>query len=119
MVKTLNKPATWMVAELRRRTGLPVLECRRMLESATLAEYKRIGGDYGYHYRVDPAEDDPHLATVMLRATLEVDAELAGENRNYMGFCYLYWGTKKRILREQYGVDWCTPAELNPQTMFD
>ena len=66
-----------MVADLRRRTGLPLLACRRMLESATLAEYKRIGGEHGHHCRVDPAEDDPQLATVLLRATLEVDAELA------------------------------------------
>jgi hypothetical protein len=108
-----------MVAELRRRTGLPLLECRRMLESATLAEYKRIGGEYGHQDRVDPAEDDPQLATVLLRATLEADAELASEDRNLMGFCNLFWHSKQRILRERYGVEWRTPIELNPQIMFD
>jgi hypothetical protein len=90
-----------------------------MLESATLAEYKRIGGDYGCHYRVDPAEDDPRLATVLLRATLEVEVELAGEDRTQMGFCHLFWHTKQRILWERYGVDWRTPVELNPLIIFD
>lgn len=119
MVDALGKPPMWMVAELRRRTGRPLLECRRMLESASLAEYKRIGSEYSHHYRVDPTEDDPQLATVLLRATLEVDAEMAGEDRNMMGFCNLFWRTKQRILRERYGVEWRTPVELNPQIIFD
>jgi hypothetical protein len=119
MATDLDKPPTWMVAELRRRTGLPLLECRRMLEAATLTEYKRISGECGHHYRVDPAEDDPNLATVLLRATLEVDAELEGEDRNILGFCHLLWHTKQRILRERYGVEWRTPVEWNPQIIFD
>ena len=90
-----------------------------MLDTTTLAEYKRIGGEYGQHHRVDPAEDDPVLATVLLRATLEVDAELAGEDRTRMGFCHLFWYTKQRILRERYGVEWHTPDELNPHIIFD
>jgi hypothetical protein len=119
MCTALDKPPTWMVAELRRRTGLPLLECRRILESATLAEYKQICGDHDRTCRVDPAEDDPQLATVLLRATPEVDAELARENRNMMGFCHQFWYTKQRILRERYGVVWRTPVELNPQIIFD
>jgi hypothetical protein len=112
MATALDKPPTWMVAELRRRTGLPLLECRRMLQSATLAEYHRIGGGSDDHCRVDPAEDDPRFATILLRATLEADAELAGENRNRMGFAPLFWHTKQRILRDRYGVEWRTPVEL-------
>jgi hypothetical protein len=119
MATILGKPPMWMVAELRRRTDLPLLECRRMLEAATLAEYKRISGQYGHDYRVDPSEDDPSFATVLLRATLEVDAELTGEDRAVMGFCHQFWHTKRRILSERYGVDWRTPVELNPQILFD
>ena len=68
---------------------------------------------------ITPAEDDPQLATVMLRATLELDAELADEDRNIMGFCHLFWHNKRRILRERYGVEWRTPVELNPQIIFE
>ena len=118
MTTALEKPPTWMVAELRRRTGFPVVECQRMLVSATLAEYKRISGEYGQNYQVDPTEDDPQLATHLLRAMLEADAELATADRNILGFCHVFWRTKKRILRERYGMDWRTPAELN-QIVFD
>jgi len=31
----------------------------------------------------------------------------------------LFWGEKKRILKEKYGINWKTPAELNPETMYD
>src|SRR4051794_31247167 len=105
----LGKPPVWMVAELRRRTGLPLHECRRLLDAATLAEYKRIGGDPSRHYPCDPAEDDPAMATVMLRATLEVEAELVGEGHDQEGFCHLLWRCKQRVLRERYGVEWLRP----------
>lgn len=38
---------------------------------------------------------------------------------DYLGFCHLYWATKKRILKERYGIDWKSPAELNPCVNFD
>lgn len=37
----------------------------------------------------------------------------------YMGYCHLYWATKKQILKEKYGIEWHSPAELNPHVMFD
>jgi hypothetical protein len=109
----LDKPPVWMVSELRRHTGLAMHECRRMLMAATLAEYKQIAGDYRRHYPCDPAEDDPALATVLLRATLEVDAELAGEDRAVLGFCHLLWQCKQRVLRERYGVEWLRPDQCS------
>ena len=36
-----------------------------------------------------------------------------------LGFCHLYWSTKKRILKEEYGIDWLTPAECNPDVIYD
>ena len=36
-----------------------------------------------------------------------------------MGFCHSYWATKKSILKDKYGIDWKSPAEMNPQTCFD
>ncbi len=36
-----------------------------------------------------------------------------------MGFCHLVWAEKKRILWEEYGIDWKTPAERYPGIIFD
>ena len=37
----------------------------------------------------------------------------------YLGYCHMYWTTKKEILKDRYGIDWKSPAELNPHVMFD
>lgn len=39
--------------------------------------------------------------------------------RHQMGFCFIYWDTKQKILREKYGIIWRTPAEMNPEVRFD
>ena len=38
---------------------------------------------------------------------------------NQMGFCHAFWGEKKRILKEKYGINWKTPAEENPGKIYD
>jgi hypothetical protein len=119
MIPILDKPPLWMVSELRRRTGLPIRKCRQMLETATLAEYKEITGQHDGFFKMDPGENNPDLAAVLLRASLETDAELAKEKDDQMGFCHLYWHTKKRILRERYGMEWQTPSEISPQIVID
>ena len=35
------------------------------------------------------------------------------------GYCYIFWGCKKKILKEKYGLDWRSPAEMNPYCKFD
>lgn len=118
MAVALGKPPVWMVAELRRRTKLPLHECKRLLEAATLADYKRVCGSSSDRFTVDPAENDPTMATVLLRVALEVGAELAGEDHTEMGFCHVFWRCKQRILRERYGVEWARPDQLN-SIIFD
>ncbi len=36
-----------------------------------------------------------------------------------LGSCHRIWAMKKQILKEKYGITWYTPAELNPDVMFD
>jgi len=36
-----------------------------------------------------------------------------------MGYCHVFWPAKKKVLREKYGIDWKSPAELNPDARFD
>lgn len=36
-----------------------------------------------------------------------------------LGYCHLIWCKRKRILKEKYNIDWKTPAEMNPDVIFD
>lgn len=36
-----------------------------------------------------------------------------------LGYCHCFWGEKKKILREEYGIEWYTPAEEDPSTCYD
>lgn len=36
-----------------------------------------------------------------------------------MGFCFAYWSAKTHILKEDYGIEWRSPAVMNPGVMFD
>jgi len=68
----------------------------------------------------DPVEKDPRYAGIFKTIDAEVDQTLAKHPlKGNMGFCYTIWETKKRILKEKYHIDWQTPAEMNPQVMFD
>lgn len=36
-----------------------------------------------------------------------------------LGWCHMYWGIKKEILKNDYNIEWKSPAELNPNIMYD
>lgn len=90
-------------------------QCRQLCEAAQPVLKKRASGLY-----YDPVEDDPRYAEVFRKIDAEVQEALANHpQRGSMGFVHLVWETKKRILLQKYSIDWKTPAELNPQVMFD
>ncbi len=65
----------------------------------------------------DPIENDPKYKEIFTRVEMEVEQELG--NYRPMGYCHMFWSMKKQILKEKYGIDWKTPAELNPTTEYD
>ena len=70
--------------------------------------------------KCDPVEDDPRYAEVFKTIDTEVNEMLADHpQRGSEGFCTIYWNTKKSLLKNKYGIDWCSPGELNPQVLFD
>lgn len=69
-------------------------------------------------HRHDPKEDNPKLRNIFEKAEEEVHRTLADHPRG-LGFCHTYWIEKKRILKEKYGIDWKSPAEMNPDVIFD
>ena len=68
----------------------------------------------------DHVERTKALESMMDAADKEADMALVMHpGRGELGFCHIVWETKKRILKEKYGMEWKTPAEENPDTCFD
>ena len=67
--------------------------------------------------RYDPIEDTLRYMDV----EIEVDARIEEEDKTprFLGYCHLFWMKKKRILKEEYDIEWRSPAEMNPNAMFD
>lgn len=66
----------------------------------------------------DPQEDDPVLKHIFEAVDNELKKTFNNVRRD-LGFCHFYWAEKKAILRKKYNVDWKTPSEMNPDTLFD
>ena len=43
---------------------------------------------------------------------------LLDDNKQCMGFCHMYWSTKRSVLAK-YGIEWRSPSAMNPRVMFD
>ena len=57
-----------------------------------------------------------------LRIYAKVDKQVKeklGTSINEMGACHMFWGLKKEILKNDYNIDWRTPAERNPLACYD
>ena len=68
--------------------------------------------------KVDPQESAPKLRAAFATADAEAERRVANVKRDN-NFIFRFWSAKKEILRKQYGVDWETPGELNPQITYD
>lgn len=73
---------------------------------------------HGFH---DIEEDPIEYTDRYLRIELELERLIRNEigEGGYMGFCHKYWCTKKRILKEKFGIKWESPVDLNPMVNFD
>ncbi len=67
--------------------------------------------------KYDPVEDTPEFQAIKDELEKKIVAKI-GENRG-MGYCHLYWATKREILKQDYGIEWKSPAVLNPRVHFD
>jgi hypothetical protein len=65
----------------------------------------------------DPIENDPKYKEIIRQVDEEVKAEL-GESHP-MGYCHMFWGLKKKLLLERYGISWKSPADMNPNIEYD
>lgn len=111
------------VAEFHRASGLGFLEAREFMRSKPHALCERImaahkqQGDATLH---DPVEDDVRYSATISAAREDAERialeELGGRP---LGSCHFIWGRMREILKEQHGIDWYSPAEMNPGSCFD
>lgn len=126
----LPAPAA-VVMELRRRTGVGVLDAKRLLERAADSTWNErmvralLAHANAAHANAerrlllhDPIEDDPELGLLVAAADEQARRQLEDEPWR-MGLCHRFWHTKQRILQEKYGIEWFTPAQMNPGSCFD
>lgn len=82
-------------------------------ETATRQARPRLRGE-----KFDPRESDPQLRRIF--ALVDAAAERAVSNTpRDERFIFHFWSVKKRMLRQKHGIDWKTPAELNPNIAYD
>jgi len=70
--------------------------------------------------KYDPVEDTEKYKKIKdeLEKKIKIRTEKDGFNKG-IGYCHIYWACKKTILKEDYNIDWSSPAELNPGIIFD
>ncbi|MBR5370997.1 MAG: hypothetical protein IK130_02160 [Oscillospiraceae bacterium] len=66
---------------------------------------------------VDPVELTPEYLDIRYELEEKIDDALDHE-RGYYDFCKEYWLAKRMILRNDYGIRWQSPAQLNPTMEF-
>lgn len=68
----------------------------------------------------DPIEDDPKYKEIFEQVRIEAEKQLEQEGiKKCLGYCHAHWNTMKKILKEKHNIEWKTPAEMNPEIMFD
>lgn len=88
----------------------------RNIEQADRGAFDRV--EPSGHLRQDPVEWSADYERVIDEVLHRVDLQLADHPRG-LGFCFAFWQAKKRVLRDDYGIEWHSPSELNPGVLFD
>lgn len=70
--------------------------------------------------RKDPQEYDAEKKKLIEAARTEAEFSMKQDGTiNLEGSCHILWGRQQRILQEKYGISWRSPAEMNPDIIFD
>jgi hypothetical protein len=100
--------------------------------SLTYHIYKVVDGPVTWEYRV--AENNPYIdvdkhdsqvddlvkAKLFSDAEKKVDAWMQRKGiKGQFGSIHIYWGELKRVLRQDYSIDWLSPKDLNPEGNYD
>ena len=67
----------------------------------------------------DPIEDEAAVKQAFAIAEQEAEASLGEVLKEQMGYCHLFWAEKASILKVRFGIEWFSPAQMNPGVLFD
>lgn len=70
------------------------------------------------HLRQDPVEFTYKWEDIYYEVEKRLDERFANAPRQ-MGFCFMFWNAKRELLKNEYGIDWKSPSQMNPRVMFD
>ncbi len=71
------------------------------------------------HLARDPIEWTARWEEVIDEVDEKVEADMVADGMpRGMGFCFGYWHSKQKYLAE-YGIEWSSPSQMNPDVMFD
>ena len=127
------------IGAVRRPTGMPVIYCRDWLRGLPVTHRQKVLEAVRRRptssVLSDPIEDDSspadafaaarHKADQVVQATVAAEqARLRADGHEQLaalrrGTCHLYWGHLKRLLKEEHGIDWLSPADMQPSARFD
>lgn len=82
-------------------------------ELVKIIVYPRIG-----HLRQDPVEFTRRWEDIYYDVEEKLNERFANVHRS-MGFCFMFWEAKRNLLKEEYGLEWHSPSQMNPSVMFD
>lgn len=69
------------------------------------------------NYKYDPVEDTHEYLAIKEELEVKILEKMGGEMTR--GNAYMYADLKKKILKNDYGIDWKSPQELNPRIKFN
>ncbi len=64
----------------------------------------------------DPIELDEIFGPLVVAATAKAEQNVEYKG---MGACHMIWAEQAKILKEEHGIDWYSPAEMNPFSLYD
>ena len=63
--------------------------------------------------------DEAKMKVLIAKEYMPDNPQMAASVLEQLGSCHRIWSMQKTILKEKYGITWYTPAELNPDIIFD
>ncbi|MDE6648324.1 MAG: hypothetical protein K2K45_00140 [Muribaculaceae bacterium] len=70
------------------------------------------------HLRQDPVEYTCRWEEIYYEVENRLKERFANVHRQ-MGFCFRYWNAKRELLKDEYGIEWKSPSQMNPRVKFD